>query len=85
MWDAIGSIGIGVLLGGIATFLVSKNRQLLIGRSMNPREVQVRACRAGGLGLCLERVWLHPLLAMLLSQLSGSCWHSCLCSQPWRG
>lgn len=40
MWDAVGSIGIGLLLGAIATFLVSKNRQLLIGRSMNKKEIE---------------------------------------------
>ena len=41
VWDAVGSIGIGCLLGVIAMFLVSKNRQLLLGRSMNPKEVEV--------------------------------------------
>lgn len=41
VWDACGSICIGLLLGAIATFLVSKNRQLLLGRSMNPREIAV--------------------------------------------
>jgi divalent metal cation (Fe/Co/Zn/Cd) transporter len=46
VWDAVGSIGIGLLLGAIATFLVQKNRQLLLGRSMNPKEVQVS--RNGG-------------------------------------
>ncbi|GAX81488.1 hypothetical protein CEUSTIGMA_g8917.t1 [Chlamydomonas eustigma] len=40
LFDAMGSIGVGLLLGVIATFLVSKNRQLLLGRSMNPKEVQ---------------------------------------------
>ncbi|KAG1660211.1 hypothetical protein FOA52_005080 [Chlamydomonas sp. UWO 241] len=39
VWDAVGSIGIGLLLGCIATFLVSKNRQLLIGRSMASNEI----------------------------------------------
>ncbi|KAG2500759.1 hypothetical protein HYH03_001521 [Edaphochlamys debaryana] len=39
MWDAAGSILVGILLGGIATFLVSKNRQLLIGRAMAPADV----------------------------------------------
>ncbi len=46
MWDAAGSILVGCLLGGIATFLVQKNRQLLIGRSMAPQDaaaVQVGA------------------------------------------
>ncbi|PNW82678.1 hypothetical protein CHLRE_06g289150v5 [Chlamydomonas reinhardtii] len=39
MWDAAGSILVGCLLGAIATFLVQKNRQLLIGRSMAPADV----------------------------------------------
>ncbi|EFJ40630.1 hypothetical protein VOLCADRAFT_32374, partial [Volvox carteri f. nagariensis] len=39
MWDAAGSILVGCLLGAIATFLVQKNRQLLIGRSMAPGDV----------------------------------------------
>lgn len=40
VWDAAGSILVGCLLGAIATFLVQKNRQLLIGRSMSARDVQ---------------------------------------------
>ncbi|GIL60410.1 hypothetical protein Vafri_14861 [Volvox africanus] len=39
MWDAAGSILVGCLLGIIAIFLVQKNRQLLIGRSMAPADV----------------------------------------------
>eukprot|EP00798_Chlamydomonas_sp_ICE-L_P015770 gene15770-21893_t len=38
MWDAVGSMLVGLLLGAIATFLVAKNRQLLIGRSMAPAD-----------------------------------------------
>jgi zinc transporter 9 len=38
VFDAFGSIGIGCLLGGIAYWLVAKNRQLLIGRSMDQAE-----------------------------------------------
>ena len=38
LYDACGSIGIGCLLGGIAYWLVAKNRQLLIGRSMDQSE-----------------------------------------------
>eukprot|EP00891_Asterochloris_glomerata_P007437 jgi/Astpho2/7437/fgenesh1_pm.00114_%23_25_t len=34
VWDALGSITIGILLGVTAVFLIQKNRQLLIGRSM---------------------------------------------------
>ena len=35
-WDAIGTLGIGVLLGGVASWLVLRNRQLLVGPSIPP-------------------------------------------------
>lgn len=35
-WDAYGTIVIGVLLGCVATFLVQKNKDLLVGRAMSP-------------------------------------------------
>lgn len=35
IFDAMGSISVGVLLGATAIFLIQRNRQLLIGRSMN--------------------------------------------------
>ena len=37
-WDSWGSIGIGSLLGLVAVFLVRKNRDLLIGRSVRPED-----------------------------------------------
>ncbi|MEW5307384.1 MAG: hypothetical protein WDW36_009787 [Sanguina aurantia] len=40
MWDAAGSLLVGLLLGAIAVFLVQRNRQLLIGRSMGAKEVE---------------------------------------------
>ena len=37
-WDAIGSISIGILLGLVAFFLMAKNRELLIGRSIRVQD-----------------------------------------------
>jgi zinc transporter 9 len=38
-WDAIGSLSIGFLLGGIAIFLIVRNHQLLVGQTV-PLDVQ---------------------------------------------
>jgi solute carrier family 30 (zinc transporter), member 9 len=35
-WDAIGAILIGLLMGAVAIFLARRNRELLIGQSMEP-------------------------------------------------
>lgn len=32
MWDSIGSIMVGTILGGVATFLVQKNKDALVGK-----------------------------------------------------
>jgi zinc transporter 9 len=37
-WDGIGSIVIGFLLGAVALFLMQKNRSMLIGRSISPKD-----------------------------------------------
>lgn len=37
-WDAYGTIVIGVLLGFVATFLIAKNRVLLLGRAIRPED-----------------------------------------------
>lgn len=38
IWDAIGTLTIGVLLGFIAIFLIYRNRQMLIGKAMHRRD-----------------------------------------------
>tara|TARA_R110002095_G_scaffold34_9_gene148 strand:+ start:1205 stop:2212 length:1008 start_codon:yes stop_codon:yes gene_type:complete len=39
-WDAIGSISIGILLGGIAVWLIIRNQELLVGPSIPPQTKQ---------------------------------------------
>ena len=41
MWDAMGSIVVGVVLGGVAFYLVRENRELLLGRAV-PEGVEER-------------------------------------------
>ena len=39
-YDAVGSIFVAGLLGGVATFLVQKNRDALLGRSIRPEQME---------------------------------------------
>jgi divalent metal cation (Fe/Co/Zn/Cd) transporter len=38
VWDGVGSVLVGLILGGVATYLIQRNRSFLIGRSMKPED-----------------------------------------------
>ncbi|MDQ2789278.1 MAG: cation transporter [Pseudonocardiales bacterium] len=53
-WDAIGTLGIGLLLGVIAIILIVETKSLLIGEGSGP--VELRAIRTAMVGRGVDRV-----------------------------
>ncbi|CUR57435.1 Cation diffusion facilitator family transporter [metagenome] len=45
VWDALGSMAVGLLLGAAAVFLINRNRQFLVGQTVSP-ELWDRALQA---------------------------------------
>ncbi|MGH3719912.1 MAG: cation diffusion facilitator family transporter [Pseudonocardiaceae bacterium] len=54
VWDALGTLGIGVLLGAIAIILIVETKSLLIGEGANPDEL--RAICTAMVGRGVDRV-----------------------------
>ncbi|MDQ2883521.1 MAG: cation diffusion facilitator family transporter [Actinomycetota bacterium] len=54
VWDAIGTLGIGLLLGVIAIILIVETKSLLIGEGSGP--VELRAIRTAMVGRGVDRV-----------------------------
>lgn len=40
VWDGLGSVLVGLILGGVAVYLIQRNRSFLIGRSMMEGDFQ---------------------------------------------
>ena len=40
MYDSLGSVGVGALLGAVSAFLIHTNTEALLGRSIQPEQVQ---------------------------------------------
>lgn len=40
LYDSLGSLGVGTLLGVVSAFLIYTNTEALLGRSIQPEQVQ---------------------------------------------
>jgi divalent metal cation (Fe/Co/Zn/Cd) transporter len=53
--DAVAAIGIGLVLGAVAVFLVERNRDFLVGQELAPAGREIRAFIAGWPGVVAVR------------------------------
>jgi divalent metal cation (Fe/Co/Zn/Cd) transporter len=60
LWDAIGSILVGVLLGVVAVLLIDRNRQFLTGEPGSPRIHEAIVTRLKGFPEVAEVRFLRP-------------------------
>jgi cation diffusion facilitator family transporter len=77
-WDAVGSIGIGLLLGVIAVVLAIEMKSLLIGEAVSPRvETRIREAIADGPEVSriihLRTLHLGPDDVLLATKLEFAC------------
>ena len=83
-WDGIGSVAVGVLLAGVAVYLIQRNRSFLIGRSMvrddfqkivrhlkrDPVIKNIYEAKSEEIG---EGIFRHALAMSQMKELSCSC------------
>ena len=88
IWDSIGSIVIGVLMGGVATFLIRMNRSFLIGhfrytlvRSAQTMAALGRSISSKEISLILKQLKEDPVVKVgIWTDMTGvRQW--CLCSK----
>lgn len=60
VWDAVGSILVGVLLGVVAVILIDRNRQFLTGEPGSPRIHEALVARLGSFPEVAEVRFLRP-------------------------